>query len=1155
MSDLNGIRRAARRHHQRLRQQCQPPHHGLPHAEQLLAAAEAETGLARQPLPPGDTLLAGAQAVFNRQFACIYYDQSLPASTARFVQAHEFAHFWLHSDVQQHTLQLTDEWAEVAGEFQTYSLSLAESYSPTELREREANAFAAEFLLPAPTLRQAFQQGLTAEQIAEQTGVSESCVLGQMTRALLLPDTCNEPNEPQETPALPLPDHPDALWKHYPLDPSQHAAATVSTGPVLVEAGPGTGKTRALIGRLLHLLIERHIPPENIMAITFSNRATEEMRSRLRQTVGHLADRVWISTFHALGAEILRREGHHIGVPLRPTLLEPADAALLLERYLDRLSLEQYEYLQRPSLPFPDILHCISRAKDELKTPDQYLQAAQRQLQNAHKDEQILAARKALEVARIYATYQHLLQENGCLDFGDLIMRTVELFDRFPEVLRRWQQQYPHILADEYQDVNRACAHLLRRLAGNGAGLWAVGDVRQAIYRFRGAAPANLARFERDFPGGKRISLEVNYRANPALVSLISAAAQRMDPEWSPENERLWTAQRGATERPAVTLAIAEDPEAQADGLATEIHAHALQGVPYPEQAVLCRTNQQAAEIAQALASRGIPVQFLGSLLERPEVKDLLAVLALACKSDGSALLRVATIPTYAIPRPDVLALLHAARATGRPFPGALALTEDLPDLSPAGRAGLRKLRAHLEPIVFRGNAWLFLTRYLFQTSDYLHTLAPEHSLEGQQQRMALHQLLQMAMELTIKLFSEGGREAQAAFLEYLRQLMSLGESRPIDRHARDLQRLQGVQVMTAHAAKGLEFSVVYLPNLARDLFPIRRQGRMAHPPSGLLGASVEEDETTEEECLFFVAMSRARDHLVLSYPETRQNRSCTPSPLLINLDEILVECNVHRVYWQRTAREPVPGTPALPQQPGAFLEVTLSDLEQYRECPRQYYYQHVVHLPVSDERTPYRTFHRSLNETLRWLAEEHNAGRTPDLTAVVTHWNAQWEAHFAGEENAQTRVLRQRALAMLENGHRWILSTDGALPRVELWATLSGGRVRLRADLLEPRPDGSIRVTQQIKRRARKDDHTDPALALLRKAARQTYPHVPIEVQLHYLTDGQSHPVREQPRYEPLRVAKYDEALAGILAGNFAPHPEERRCAFCPFFLICPHD
>lgn len=1155
MSDPNGIRQAARRHHERLRRRCQPLTDPLFPAEQLLAAAAAETGLSLYPVPPGDPLLAGAQAVFNRHFACVYYDQSLPPSTTRFIQAHEFAHFWLHSDMQQHTLQHTDEWAEVAGEFQTYSLSLAEGYSPTELREREANAFAAEFLLPAPALRQAFQQGLTAEQIAEHTGVSESCVLGQMARALLLPEPDTEPDAPQQAPASYHSGTTDPLWQHYPLDPSQYAAATVPTGPVLIEAGPGTGKTRALIGRLLHLLLERHIPPENIMAITFSNRATEEMRSRLRQIIGSTADRVWISTFHALGAEILRKEGHHIGVPIRPTLLEPADAVLLLERHLDRLPLEQYEYLHYPSLPFPDILHCISRAKDELKTPDQYLQAAQLQLQHARNDEKILAAQKALEVARIYAIYQQLLQENGCLDFGDLIMRTVELFDRFPEVLQRWQQQYPHILADEYQDVNRACAHLLRRLAGNGEGLWAVGDVRQAIYRFRGASPANLARFERDFPNGKRISLEVNYRANPALVSLLSAAAQRMDPEWTPESETLWTAQRGATGHPAVTLAIAEDPEAQADGLAATIRSHALQGVPHAEQAVLCRTNQQAAEIAQALATRGIPTQFLGSLLERPEVKDLLAVLALACKNDGSALLRVATMANYAIPRQDVLALLHVARSTGRPFPGALALAENLPDLSPAGRTGLRKVRAHIEPIAFRGNAWLFLTRYLFQTGDYLRTLAPENSLEGQQQRLALYQLLQMAVELTIRRFAEGGREAQAAFLEYLHQLMSLGETRPIYSNAPDVQRLRGVQVMTAHAAKGLEFAIVYLPNLARDLFPVRRQGRMAYPPSGLLGATPEEDEMTEEECLFFVAMSRARDHLVLSYPETRQNRTCAPSPLLLNLEEALTEHNVHRVYWHRTAEPPDPGMSGPPQPPGAFLEVALEELEQYRECPRQYYYQHVARLPVSDERTPYRAFHRSLNGTLRWLAEQHNAGRAPDLATVVAHWNAQWEASLSGEENAQARLLRQRALNILENGYQWILSTDGVLPHVELWATLPKGRVRLMADLLEPLPDGSLRVIRQIKRRARKDEHTASALALLREAARQMYPHTPIEVQLHHLMEGRSQPVREQPRYEPQRVEKYNEAMAGILAGEFSPHPEERRCTFCPFFLICPND
>ena len=471
---------------------------------------------------------------------------------------------------------------------------------------------------------------MRADQIAAATGLSETCVLAQLAHALLIPaaDTirattpnpggincadaggADRPPAPNSgggqpagaisgfRPPAPYPgrlhpvdtivtagaDSPPAdtheglrlagggpTANALVLDPSQEQAAQVPAGPVLVDAGPGTGKTRTLTARIVHLLRDRGVAPGNIAALTFSNRAAEEMTDRLLATAGDAANCVWIGTFHAFGFELLRKEGQRIGLTTRSELLETADAVTLLERHFDLLNLTEYEYLNNPTLPLADILSAISRAKDELKGPEEYQRAADAMAASAQSDAERTEAAKAAEVAHVYAVYQRLLGKFGLVDFGDLIARAVELLEAHPDVRERWQRQYPHILADEYQDVNRATARLLQLLAGDGNGFWAVGDLRQAIYRFRGASPANIRRFETDFPGGFRPSLDYNYRSMPGLVRLFGGMARRMASGTGSQDS--WSAIRSNADLPEVTLAVADDEAAQADWLAEQISA------------------------------------------------------------------------------------------------------------------------------------------------------------------------------------------------------------------------------------------------------------------------------------------------------------------------------------------------------------------------------------------------------------------------------------------------------------------------------------------------------------------------------------------------------------------------------------------------------
>jgi DNA helicase II / ATP-dependent DNA helicase PcrA len=1153
MPDSAALRRRAYEQHVALRALVGSSAEPLIAADALLDAAQRATDIVVQPLPEGDPLLAGAQAFLDRDSQTIWYARgpSLSPERQRFALAHEFAHYWLHPEIELDA-ELPDDSEETYSGAVSAAAQVEEGYSPQERREREANLFAAELLLPSPLLRDAVvDTGQRASDIMRLSGLSESCVLAQLAAALLLP----LPKAAAETPASEAPTG---------LDPSQRAAAEAETGPLLVDAGPGTGKTRTLTARILHLIRERAVPPEQILALTFSNRAAEEMSDRLFTAIGATAQRVWVGTFHAFGFDVLRKDGHRIGLPTHPVLIEPADAITLLERNLDLLGLREYEYLSSPTLPLPDILDAISRAKDELKSPADYLRAARELAQRAHSPERETEAARAAEVARVYEVYEALLRANGLVDYGDMIARAVELLEACPDVRERWRRQYPQILADEYQDVNRATARLLQLLAGDGRGFWAVGDLRQAIYRFRGASPANIRQFETDFPGGRRLSLGSNYRSRPGLVRLVSAMAGEMNRETC----TMWEASRGEGAVPALSLAVAADEEAQADWLAAQIRERCERGVARADQAVLAPTNRHAAEIAEMLETRGIAVQVAGSLLDRPEIKDLLALLSLASEPDGIGLVRVAGFAEYAIPAGDALAIIRAARDASHSFPGALGWALENLSLSDPTRRGLSKLCDALLPIAYRGNAWLLLSRYLFETSGYMAPLLASESAKCQQSRLAIYQLLLTLQQMSARLPAHLRENPRPAVLDRLRRLLFLRQTRSV--RVPDAGGIDAVRVMTIHQSKGLEFPVVYLPNLIKGQFPARGRGRMAQLPDSMTTANDADGGQAEE--LFFVALSRARDELLLARPATWRGKAVEAAPLLFRIEQALAAEGAHWTHAQGDSVAAIsdggppgdePGGVVTPSEhPGQHVEseggserpdVSLSRIRQYQACPRQYYYRHVARLPERGEEAAYRTFDRDLRDTLSWIQQERAAGRTPSTDEAQAQLRARWPEAPPEGEDALSRLLRGRAVELIARARDRFAGADGSSAEAELTAELESGVIRLRADEMHRTENGRTRIAQHVHRRPRKDDHTAEHLALLRLAARQADPQSQADIEVFSTATGETREVKEDRRWEPHRVAKYEAPLRGLAAGDFAPKPSEAQCASCPFFFICP--
>ena len=1148
------------------------PHSAFRIPQSVEGRLEAQ-GLEVLRLPPSDPMLGGARAVFDREF--VAYDESLPPPAVAFSLAHELGHTLLHGGAGGCAAEDIDEtWAGAP-----VAPAGVEVYSPRQEREREANAFAAAFLMPPAELRAGFAAGLSYAALATRYGVSETAVLNALAATLLVPvggqsSVVSRQSSvgagADDTQELPSTQHSTLNTQHSTLDRSQAAAATVAAGPVLVDAGPGTGKTRTLIERVAHLL-RRGVPPEAILALTFSNKAAVEMRERLRGTAPQAADRITVGTFHAFCLQFLHDHAAAAGLPPDLRLVDDVQAVAWLEPHLADLRLDHYGSLHDPAYRLPDILGAISRARDELADAARYAEIAEAARTAAPADDPQAQARARgwAEVARVYARYEQVLAERGALDFGGLLLHTVRLLESRPDLLADLQGRYAEILVDEYQDMNRASGVLLSLLAGAGRGLWVVGDLRQAIYRFRGASPANLTEWERDFPGGRRMRLDVNYRSDPVIVGLFATLGAAMPLPGAPP---AWTAQRPATAGPQLWLAEADDNEAEAQGILAEIRRRHAAGRPLRDQVVLCRTHGQAAGIARALEAAAVPTFYLGNLFERPAVRDLLAVMALAA-GEGAALLRAARLTGHTLDRAACAALLTHARSANLSFPRALeaAATAGLDTEAVAACTALAAAIAEAGP--FRAAA-PFLARILFGPLSPVRA-ALTAGAAAAARLLAARNLLDLArssdaLDQSPTIPAPAPDEAPtpstqhstlntqhsalAAFLVQVRRFYAAKEG--VGRAADPLPDLDAVRVLTVHASKGLEFPVVYLPGLAAGRFPFRAMWEPCPIPPGLIRDGDPGDQALEETCLFFVALSRARDELVISRAARYGKQSVKRSSLLEPLDPYFAAHPPQRLHWAAPDLAPVDDAPAAEVDPaGSGLTLTVEELELYLRCPRQYEYSRRWRFDRDDAKGSYQRFHGIVHEQIKGLRDAHRTGTLPgNEAAVLANLTAAWTAD--GPQGHPHEAIYAEAARSLVLGtwHRLAAATPDTPWHNEVTVQINGATVRARLDLAAHTPQTGVRVVRVRTGKPNDEDRKSPRLALLRRAAEQIAgPGVPVTVELEYLQTGETVEVPDT-RYEAARIEKYARAVAGIRAAHFPPAPAEAdACLRCPFWIICP--
>ncbi|HEU0027840.1 MAG TPA: UvrD-helicase domain-containing protein [Ktedonobacterales bacterium] len=688
---------------------------------EALCAICGPRALAIQRVAASDVILGGARARLQlinwtkpERGGRIWVQRELKPQEQAFSIAHELGHFILHRG-EGATPDCRDDAISEDADLQRLRVPLrdgrVEEYNPRARRELEANAFAAELLAPGYKTRNLFlaSSSTDADRIAAAFGVSTRLAQARLVASVL--SGAQAPIAPDVTPeGEPSPTLSDderralAVGLLDDLDDSQRAAAR-APGPALVVAGPGTGKTKTLVGRVAYLYGERDARPETILALTFSNRAADEMRERL--IAANLpGERIPVMTIHAFAAELLRGYAsavpHAADEPPLPQdfrILDRLDQLLLAEELLPKLELRRLRRLSDPAGPLPDLLNAFSRARDYLLTPEDYLELVEKMPRAPEPEEgEATPARhgkgakkppdgtytthqieQARERAHAYKVWDRELRLRGLLDYGSLIQRTVELLHATPAALAEARLRFPHILVDEFQDTNHAAAELLFLLAGErGDGLWVVGDRNQSIYRWRGASPTVLPELTRRYHHLAVRTLCVSYRSVPDLVRLGSDMAARMAALSAPTgeiDEKLaealrpieLTANRAATGAPAIWRGEGfPTPEAEREAIVADMRRRHEGGRAWGDMAALCYKGKYGRQLADALAARGVPVTMRGDFFARDEIKDALALLRLAASHDAGGLLRarglLALMGERALSEEDGQALGRAVR-------------------------------------------------------------------------------------------------------------------------------------------------------------------------------------------------------------------------------------------------------------------------------------------------------------------------------------------------------------------------------------------------------------------------------------------------------------------------------------------------------------
>jgi DNA helicase-2/ATP-dependent DNA helicase PcrA len=948
------------------------------------------------------------------------------------------------------------------------------------------------------------------------------------------------------------------------LNAPQAAAVTHETGPLLIIAGAGTGKTTVITRRIAYLIATRAARPSEILALTFTDKAAAEMEERVDTLVPYGYADVQIATFHAFGDRLIKENALELGLTPDFRVLTRAEQIIFLRDHLFEFPLKHYRPLGDPTRHLHAILTQFSRLKDEDVGPDEYLAHAEELLAAAADEELRLAAEQHLELARTYAQYQTLMARLGQVDFGDQIVEALRLFRTRPHILRRYQGRYRYILVDEFQDTNYAQFELVKLLAARHRNVAVVGDDDQAIFRFRGASMSNILDFDRTYPDARQVVLQENRRSPQAVLDAAYRLIQHNNPD------RLEVAQK-IDKRLVSTVGMGEAPRhlpfdtvsTESDQVAALIREEHERGRPYRDFAVLVRANNDADHYLRALNMRGIPWTFSGNagLYGRPEVRLLIAFLRSVVYTDDSVSLHyLASSDVYQVPIVD---LTNCATYANRRNRHLFDVLHDVPaDLavSDEGRLAIARLVTDLTRYMELGREHpTGEVLYQFLVDSGLMTRYAKAPAELEQEVQNVSKFFTRVKDAARVLKYDNVRE----FVSHLDALMDAGDDPAV---AEADTETPAVHVVTVHKSKGLEWPIVFMVDCVQNRFPsTRRSDPLELPPELIKDLLPTGDfHEQEERRLFYVGMTRAKERLYLTSAEDMGGKRKWKVSQFV-LEALDLPKDAARPFRAQAIEElrrqaPAPelaGLALAPIPDEEPLAVSHRQVDDYQTCPLKYQFIHILRIPLRQHHSV--VYGNALHQAVEFYLRRRAAGNYTSLEDFLLAFDNAWrnEGFLTREHEEQRKRGGIAALTRFYHEEEASGQKPTDVER-EFGFTLGLDRVRGRFDRVDETPDGLVIVdykSSDVTDQRKADQRAKESLQLkiYALAQHEMTGRLPARVELRFLESGLvgCHTPTDADLVKAREAIA--EAARGIRRREFEATPEYQACRYCPYNQICP--
>jgi DNA helicase-2/ATP-dependent DNA helicase PcrA len=964
------------------------------------------------------------------------------------------------------------------------------------------------------------------------------------------------------------------------LNSEQRKAVEHGAGPLMIIAGAGTGKTTVVTKRIEYLITNNLAHPSQILALTFTEKASREMEERIDRVLPYGMTQIWISTFHSFCDRIIRAEGVHVGINPGFTLMNEAETILFFRKHLYKFPLTYFRPLGNPTKFISGMITHFSRLKDEDITPLQYKKWVKKDCVITKDDPGSEAeVEKFNELANVYDAYEALKLKEGVCDYSDLISHALHILRKRPNLLKKYQDQFTYILIDEFQDTNYAQNRLAIMLSGSKQNITVVGDDDQAIYRFRGAAVSNMIEFRSVFPAVKVVVLTKNYRSTKEILDRSYDLISHNNPDRLEIKEgiekKLESLRRVNGE--AIRLIIADRVENEAEAVAKAIVKGKKKGeiVNWRDVAILVRANAHADPFVRALERYQVPFQFLGpgQLYGQAEVKDLIAYLkVLYSYEDTIALYRVLSMSWVKLHARDIATLLNHAKKTGKSL---FEVCEE--SLKPDGLSGLSFKEDSALSCIRRVTTMIHKHLGLLKketAGQILYFFLKETGLLQEMATIGSEQQERLASNIAkffdrLKTYELTHEDASVfAIVDWINLSMELGES-PLASGS-DWGGVDAVHILTVHSSKGLEFPVVFIVNVVSQRFPSQERKEQIPIPDALIHEElpVGDFHLQEERRLFYVAMTRAKDLLYMTgamyYGDGKREKKIS-SFVTEAVGREIVEKAKHEEVGETKQLSFLEGwnsgkNEAAPQKKGEKIPISYlsySQLDSFLRCPLQYKYRYVLKIPVLPSAA--LSFGQTMHEAVHDFYVQVKSGENPSLEDLLGFYEKRWIGVGYGKKEYEAKMKDHGRTLLCEfytKGYdKTVVPKELEQPfKIHISENLVlGGKI----DRIDARPEGKIEIIDYKTGQSTKvkDVSRDLQLTVYAMAATEqgVYGYRPQDVIVSFYFFENQQKISGTRSIEQLQSARELIAKTAKVmeTSDFAPTPG-RHCDFCEFRLIC---